>query len=277
MKKECEYCKKEFQPERATRKYCSDTCKQYAYLERHGMRRDSPALQGLSEQQKVIVIDRHTANDLNTVNDNNRHQEPERVNRAEGHTVLSIASITPTIPCINDDKPSVQQQAQPKAVIRRRKPIYLQMLLRCTEGSMFGNSLFSPERMSRLNRQQQEAVIWINERAKSYARTLLKIGKKSCSELREVQHLAKGFEDLINSYKFTQLTDMEYPCREEMFYWADTLKRYVTKLEANPQDSFKVILSREQQVDLKALIYCIGRSAADVDHGTPPARGVAYT
>lgn len=115
MKKECEYCKKEFKPERATRKYCSDTCKQYAYLKRHGMNQSTPALQGMSKQQEVIVIDRPTANDLNTVNDNNRHLEPERVNRNAGHSGPSLSSITPAIPCINDDKPPVQEQAQPKA------------------------------------------------------------------------------------------------------------------------------------------------------------------
>ncbi len=37
MKKNCERCGTEFEPRHPSRKYCSSTCKQYAYFERNGM------------------------------------------------------------------------------------------------------------------------------------------------------------------------------------------------------------------------------------------------
>ena len=37
MEKECARCGKPFQSKRHTKKFCSETCKQYAYLIRHGL------------------------------------------------------------------------------------------------------------------------------------------------------------------------------------------------------------------------------------------------
>lgn len=36
--KTCEHCGSMFLPVRSTRKYCSDTCKQYSYLQRKGIK-----------------------------------------------------------------------------------------------------------------------------------------------------------------------------------------------------------------------------------------------
>lgn len=37
MMKKCEYCKNDFVSKRMTRKYCSDNCKQMAYLKRNAI------------------------------------------------------------------------------------------------------------------------------------------------------------------------------------------------------------------------------------------------
>src|ERR1035437_8563622 len=48
MKRDCQYCAAPFSSERASRKYCSDNCKQMVYFIRNGL-----VLSGVSETAKV--------------------------------------------------------------------------------------------------------------------------------------------------------------------------------------------------------------------------------
>jgi hypothetical protein len=57
MQKHCEHCGKLFEAAREVRKYCSDTCKQYAYIERNQFAK--PVING---------IDDNHVNDVNNVN-----------------------------------------------------------------------------------------------------------------------------------------------------------------------------------------------------------------
>lgn len=74
--KVCEYCGSEFTPTRITRRYCQDTCKQYAYLKRNGL-----VLPG--EQVNTLVSD-HTVNALEETTE--RAVVQEEVATQEGPT-----------------------------------------------------------------------------------------------------------------------------------------------------------------------------------------------
>jgi hypothetical protein len=60
MEKECARCGKNFQSKRETKKFCSETCKQYAYLIRHGL--DIQRLRSVNN-----VIDGIVTTDNNTI------------------------------------------------------------------------------------------------------------------------------------------------------------------------------------------------------------------
>ncbi len=58
MEKECARCGKPFQSKRDTKKFCSETCKQYAYLIRHGL--DIERLRTVNNVNDTINVNNNT-------------------------------------------------------------------------------------------------------------------------------------------------------------------------------------------------------------------------
>jgi hypothetical protein len=66
MEKECARCGKTFQSKRHTKKFCSETCKQYAYLIRHGL--------NVQRLQAPII---NNVNNAISITDNNPTVKPQ--------------------------------------------------------------------------------------------------------------------------------------------------------------------------------------------------------
>jgi len=79
MKKICKRCGTDYEAERHLSRYCSPTCRQYAYLERHGLEVKNPNLTGTNSQsltEKEDATNKETQPvNVSTNAENNLHQE----------------------------------------------------------------------------------------------------------------------------------------------------------------------------------------------------------
>ena len=74
MKKICKRCSAEYEAERHLSRYCSPTCRQYAYLERHGLEIKTPAVD--LTKTNIPVEERKFVNDNPVAENNSVEQNP---------------------------------------------------------------------------------------------------------------------------------------------------------------------------------------------------------
>ena len=174
MEKQCQHCRKTFNPKRNTKKFCSETCKQYAYLTRHGLQV-------------------HRLNIVNNVNDDKKDTDAN-----EDLGLIENSELTIKIPEIKTEEK-----------IYFTRPQIIQLIEEELNNQHYFNSMIAhPE--SRWNEREAMIIKWFNIRFKCILNNLIRLSYKESIFSQTLDALSSALHKMCASTNFKMLPN-NYP------------------------------------------------------------------
>lgn len=293
MKKNCERCGTEFEPKHPSRKYCSSTCKQYAYFERNGMsfgNTVNPVKD--TEKEKVAedtrateenVVETQTSEAVNPVNETGVKKESPSITPVtqEKNSVIPKKKEKPEI----KSTPSIQEKQtvnitleqlerilkkvanpQPEPQKEKQKSFPDKLSERANNGS--SANIFTRENFPNWYYSQWENIKYVNERMKSHFKKLTELTKRTV-DISVIKYITKQINDLVGTVYFEYLP-VDYPFTNFIKELAKRMIEYVKYLEKEEIEKVKIKINEEKYMEMKAIIAQIGTTVPDVNHSIPP-------
>lgn len=196
MERECEHCGESFQPKRADAAYCSQSCRQQAYLARK-------VEQGVQKFGSIIF---------------NPNEQDQMTNKQE-----------PSLPVTNVEKHPPIQEEKPSEMILERE--LTDKKIRDYESNFLE---YINERITFRNRDSFLSAFqirypalshWINTRYLCLVESLLAVSEMRTVDLDDLKDICNAFHLLLNSETFKNMP-VNYPYRNEMIKYYDTIKQF---------------------------------------------------
>ena len=124
MKKICKRCSADYEAERHLSRYCSPTCRQYAYLERHGLEVKNPDLTGtdspsMTEKNDIKKEETKPVNDNPNAENNLQKENP--INPVNAINVINDVKQTETVNDIKREPPPVEEKKNETLIPEEKK------------------------------------------------------------------------------------------------------------------------------------------------------------
>lgn len=281
MEKKCQRCGKTFEAERHLKRYCSDTCRQYAYLERNGLKiYRPPEMNSLSTEQKPVVKNVQPLINNKSFNDENDSKSERKTIRK--HKV-SIENEKETVNPVNDIpsdqlgelmqemkelKEQVAKNNQQQITQPYREKSFQELLDERLK-LHYGENMFTQENYCQWKYYDFKYANYVNERMKSHLNILLKFHKEGVAEFRYVKSVYDKLEELTKSWEYNHLPS-DYPYREKINDFSKRLKKIIEQY--NEDDEIEFRIRKSLRVEMRAMLIEMGKTVPDVDHTPPPKK-----
>lgn len=337
MKKICKRCGTEYEAERHLSRYCSPTCRQYAYLERHGLEVKNPDLTGtnsssMTEKEDATHEETQPVN-VSTNAENNLHQEtsvnpvnpvnvaidvkqPQPVNNIKSEPtpikekhiespvieekkkeqtvaeqkqtvnpvidVNAVSDLMKEIKLLKEqnekimlEQKQVQQKPNPAPVaqpinntVSQNQNKTFSELLDIRLKDLYGADMFNKNNYGDWSYSGFSYAHWINERLKSYVKTLLKMHDTN-ADINRIKYISEKLQELKKSYEFNHLPD-DYPYINDINGLIIKLQLFIEKTDGADEVEFRI--AKPLRADMRAIVIEIGNTAPDVDHCPLPTK-----
>jgi hypothetical protein len=246
QEKTCEFCGGTFTPERSTRKYCSPTCNQYAYLKR----KEESVVQETTTVQKVYKTPEpektepeNKTDDAIKVESIQPVQVPTATEKKE--TAEGKKKVQEKVPSINSQ---IAVDPPPKELTFDEK---LQKRIKtCIELWEFCQD------MGRWNQVQWDASETMNEEIRIIIEELLMLASKKSIHISQLKELVKFLGDLHKSKTFKELHGF-YPHYQFIPIVKTQLEDFIALHEAKFEYKVEIGYEGDFEILLLSTLYVI--------------------
>ena len=232
MEKQCLRCGKPFTPKRNTKKFCSETCKQYAYLIRHGLSIQSFDGIYVNDGKKISINNDNKnsiVNDLITVKEKN------------------IPVIDVKIKPIAKINTNVNREEN----IVFERPQIIQLIEYHLNHQYHLNTMVGhPD--SLWNEKEALLIKWVNMRLKCILHNLIKLSYKEKVFSETICAIAEALSKMVGSTYFKMLPN-NYPYKIFIEHLAGKIQ--ALKKQAFQCGEIKLSLSQEKKAEYIVMLY----------------------
>lgn len=253
MQKTCLRCGKLFEAGRHLKKYCTDTCRQYAYLERHGLQIRK------KEQVETSTACSQRMTELESELERLKVQISVLSGCREKETETIVALHTPKeIQLVINDKVSGTEKLSEKTEVNQ-----------CKEESAIRlrAEQFTSDYYAGWSEADIKNAAWVDERVKSHCKRLLEMQGKE-KHIKYVKYIIEAFHKLSEAPEY-KLLPFGYPYKPFIKKVVSLLKQFVRDAEQNRNRRASLMLSNAMYSEMICVCRKIGNSVPDVDHSIP--------
>jgi hypothetical protein len=294
MKKDCIRCGAPFEAERHLKRYCSDSCRQYAYLERNGLKTKASADKGIGTQEKPVLNSRAIGN-LTPVNDviyvkrktevpvqepilqeKKSNESPDPV--IDRTTYAILKDLIKEVRLLKEQVAALTETKKQELVPVPKPPMEIKLgkytglnyneKLQQRMSEYFGENMFTEDYFM-FDYHEFKNVHWVNERWKSHIKAIIKLQEQESMEVIALKNIYDKIEVLRNSYEYNHLP-APYPYRASIDGISKKLLVFIDKAMKEDLEEIDLEIGEMMRVELQAMIKEIGTTVPDVDHSSPP-------